>query len=133
MSSRNYHPAPLSNLTRAAAYSFVLQGAGAAAPTFVEGDVSGATAGTFATSARTGVGVYTLKTADPFPGLAGCNVQAMFNSPGAGFTAQIKASQNSDYTWTFTISVFNATAALELSASDQLSVELVFRNGLNQP
>ncbi len=134
MSSRNYHPGALGNNTRPVKYDARLKGTGTTtAMTFVEGDTLGTALGTFLTSARTGTGVYTFTTLDPFPGCISMNAKMNLASAAGTDTCGIKGAQNADNTWTFTVSCFPAGSAADLGTTDYLSLNLVFRNGINQP
>lgn len=135
MSARLYRSELDSNNTRGVEYCFTLQGAGAAAPTFLEGDTNGASAGIWTTIARTGVGIYTITTNDPFPGVTGYGFQ--FSSTALNLNANVVGSpnptQNANNTWTFTINVAIGAVAHELASTEQVSVWLRFRNGLTNP
>lgn len=138
MSARLYRSELDSNNTRGVEYCFTIQGNGAATPQFLEGDVNGGGvngAGTYVTIARTGVGIYTLTTNDPFPGVTGYGFQ--FSSTALNLNANVVLSpnptQNANNTWTFTINVAIGAVAHELAATEQLSCWLRFRNGLNNP
>lgn len=137
MSARAYRSELDSNNTRGVEYCFTIQGNGAATPQFLEGDVNAGAngAGTYMTIARTGVGVYTIRTTDPFPGVTGFGFQ--FSSTVAQLNANVvvgpNPTQNADNTWTFTINVAIGAVAHELAATEQISCWLRFRNGLNNP
>lgn len=143
MSARNYSNDCLYNTRRHVEYGFSLTSVAgaAAAPTFVEGDgfngqgVSSQTSsGTYMTVTRTGVGVYVIRTTDPFPGFISCGFQMAATTAAGQLTINVSpAVQNADNSWSVTLSCFSVAAARELATGDFIYGWLAFRNGTNVP
>jgi hypothetical protein len=143
MSARNYGSESLSNNRRNVNYNFSLTSlaGAAAAPTFIEGDgftnlnvPANVSIGTYMTVTRTGVGVYVIKTLDPFTGFIACGFQIAATTPAGQLTVNVTpATQNADNSWSVTLSCFNGAAARELALGDYIYGWICFRNGTNTP
>jgi hypothetical protein len=113
----------------------------ASAPTFLEGDgfnglnqVTNTSSGTYLTVGRTGVGVYTFTTVDPYPGFINQGWQLAAATPVGQLTITASLpTQNANGTWTVTINVYSGATAHELAAGDILYGYLRLRNGSNTP
>jgi hypothetical protein len=114
-------------------FRFAPQGTGA--PLFVEGDSVGKSAGSYATIARTGVGAFTIKTADPYLALNQLGGEVMPATPGNWNIQWGAQTQNSDKTWTIAFTLLLAGTATDLAANAASSVclWLRFRNSTVLP
>lgn len=133
MSQRQYERGPSGAATQchgAVDYtvSFAPQGTGA--PLFVEGDTAGKSTGSYGTVARTGVGVFTFKTSDPFAGLNQFGGEVVNNTPGNWNLQWGPITQNADKTWTVTLTALLAGTATEIAANanSKICIWLRFRN-----
>lgn len=143
MSARKYSDEILSNNMRPVDYCFSLTSltGAASAPTFIEGDgfsgsgvVQNVSVGTYITVTRTGVGVYVIRSNDPFPGFVSCGYQIAAATAAGQLTINASpATQNADNTWSQTLSCFSAAVARELAAGDFIYAWQRFRNGTNVP
>jgi hypothetical protein len=100
--------------------------AGAGTPTQGEGDPNGA----YFTIARTGTGVYTIKTKDPFSAIVTKQAAITMATPANWTVVWGPSTHNADGTWTMTFTTFNAGAAADLAANASNIVEcfFLFRN-----
>lgn len=113
-------------------YAFVILPQNTAAPKLSEGDPNGS----FVTIARTGVGVYTITTADPFVAVVGWDISIMLATPAGQYCICWSAPvQNANNTWTMTFTIYNGASASDIAANanNRLSVWLRFRNSIGTP
>lgn len=132
MSDRAMHPGLKTQCAESHILPLTLFGVGGAvAPTVVEGDPLQY----LVTVARTGVGVYTVKTNDPYVGCLGAPAPGCHVAAGAAARfVDVAYVQNADNTWTYTLSMFSqAGTAVELAANDTVAVQLLLRNTLVIP
>ena len=134
MSERTYRM-PETQGMRHVTYSATLKGAGAAAPTFLEGDLVGKSAGSFMTVARTSQGIYTIKVLDPVLAVVDANFTYSPATPGAAFVVSEGPlpSQGTDNAWTFTINVYSSTVLTDIPTTDRLRISLIMRNSTVLP
>lgn len=109
----------------------------ASAPTLGEGDPNGAY---LINLAHTGTGVLQFTTKDPFPGLTYASADVTLAVAAGQWNAVIAGVQNAvagatfvQYSWTFTVSVFNGAAAADLANTNSIYIWLRFRNSALKP
>lgn len=129
MSGREYRDEHKVQVRQLVEYVFDLVGNGAAAPQFAQGDTHGASTGSYMTIARTGVGVYTITTNDPFLSVVSTGFAPANMAANANIFETSLPTQNANNTWTFTISVFVGVTATELTAAMHCRSYLALRNG----
>ena len=130
MSSRLYHTSYAQN-TVLVDYTMAFLPQGTGAPVLGEGDPNG----TYLAVARTGVGLYTVTTKDPFPGVVAGSAAFSLATPNATTTYSMNWAKNTNNTWTFTIQIYSAGAAADIAANaqNQVILYLSFRNSTVNP
>lgn len=108
------------------------------APTFVEGDKSGASTGSYIVATKVATGKYRFKTVDKFVGLVEVTAKRHSATPtGNELEMVLLPSQNADKTWQFEVWTYLNAAGThtltDLVAGDQLSVKLVMRDSTVVP
>jgi len=108
------------------------------APTFVEGDTKGASAGSYITCTKVATGKYRFTTKDPYLGAVSFSANMCMASPDSNSYPQMaKPSQNANGTWQFDVWVLHNAAGTfsltDLTAGDQLHVQLRMRNSSSTP
>lgn len=138
MSNRHYERGPAGAATQChgvvdLTFTFAPQGTGA--PLFVEGDSAGKSAGSHATIARTGVGAFTITTADPFLALNNFGGEVAPNTPGNWNIQWGARTQNSNKTWTIAFTLLLAGTATDIAANAAsiVCLWLRFRNSTVLP
>ena len=86
---------------------------GAGTPLLGEGDP----AGSYYTLARTGAGVYTLTTKDPYKAILLVDLSFLLATAVSGWTAAVVPLQNANNTWTLTITTYLSGTATDLAAN----------------
>jgi hypothetical protein len=132
MSERKLHSADTQGVKHTD-YCFDMISAGAAAPTLGEGDA----AGSYVTPGRTGVGVYTITSKDPFVAVVATGFQMELTTPAGNWNI-IEGpvpTQNTNGSWTVTINTFVGTVATELPAAGLAHIRcwIRYRNSLTKP
>jgi hypothetical protein len=107
--------------------SFIIIPNGAGTPTLGEGDPN---ATYIVGLTRTGTGVYTFTTRDPFVALNNSDASVTLAAPAGQWNAMLGAVKNANGAFTFTVSIFNGAAAADIAANaaSYISVWLRFRN-----
>jgi hypothetical protein len=79
---------------------------------------------------RTGTGVYTFTTKDPFVALNNSDASVTLATPAGQWSAMLGAVKNANGTFTFTLSIFSGAAAADIAANaaSYISLWLRFRN-----
>jgi hypothetical protein len=101
-------------------------------PVMGEGDAGSK----YYTLTRTGVGVYTIRTKDPFLACVGFGASIQLNAPASTsvitWGAQVK---NADNTWTLTFTIFTSGAAADIAANANniISIDAQWRNSTVLP
>jgi hypothetical protein len=103
------------------------------APTFVEGDKSGASSGSYILCTKVATGKYRFKTVDKYVGLVSVTCKRNMATPtGNELEVILTPSQNADKTWQFEVWTYLNAAGThtltDIASADQLSVDLVMRD-----
>lgn len=137
MSNRDYQPLKTQGRGHVE-FGLTLIGAGAAAPTLGEGDVSAAAPSYFnATVTRASQGQYTLVMLDPFLAL----VSVTGNYAAATITVPwlvqfgLPTQSATTYCWSIPISIYSTTSVVvtDIVASDKVFLKIIGRNSLVLP
>ena len=133
MSERTYKVIETQGM-RHVQYNFTLKGAGAAAMTFVEGDLPGKSTGTYCKIARTSAGLYTITTLDPFLAVVSTDWAYVPAVALSTYTiSEIVPIHNSDNTFTHTFTTFVSTVATDVPTTDYVRIQLTYRNSTVLP
>jgi hypothetical protein len=134
MSGRTYRPRVCQGIEHVE-YGFTVVGANASTPTMLAhgGDPNSS----FVTLGRTGVGVYTIQTVDPFTSCVYAEAQPVINPATAKnwyVTEWPIIAQQANNTWLYTVNLFTSGGvALELTTAMFMRFTLVFRNSIGDP
>lgn len=110
--------------------SFLPQGA--SAPILGEGDPKG----TYVTLTRTGVGVFSLVTKDPYLAIVATSGSVSLATPAGQWSVCFGVyTKNANNTWTLPLTLFNVGTATDIAAnaSNIVSLYIRFRNGTVLP